>query len=234
MTTTDPSAGGAAATKVADSGAALLAPPVGERRTKGWLEAYALPMAWVVIIIVFSFVKPETFAQWSNVSSILSSNAVLVVVTLALIIPLTTGDFDLSVASVAGLSAVTLAHLNVNLHWNIGIAIVMALLVGLLVGLINGALIVVLGIESLIVTLGMSTIVTGITSLTDNKKIGKTLGKSLGLFYVLTILSLLIGLAAVPAGLMFSTAFYVSLLFTYRACFGEEPPPRERAAIDAA
>lgn len=162
MTTTDPSAKGAAATKASDSGAALLAPAVGERRTKGWLEAYALPMAWVVIIIVFSFVKPETFAQWSNVSSILSSNAVLVVVTLALIIPLTTGDFDLSVASVAGLSAVTLAHLNVNLHWNIGIAIVMALLVGLLVGLINGALIVLLGIESLIVTLGMSTIVTGI------------------------------------------------------------------------
>ena len=30
-----------------------------------------------------------------------------------------------------------------------------------------------------------------------NKKIGKTLGKSLGLFYVLTILSLLIGLATV-------------------------------------
>jgi hypothetical protein len=34
----------------------------------------------------------------------------------------------------------------------------------------------------------------------------------------------LIGLAAVPAGLMFSTAFYVSLLFTYRGCFEEEAP----------
>ena len=32
----------------------------------------------------------------------------------------------------------------------------------------------------------------------------------------------LVALAAVPAGLMFSTAFYVSLLFTYRGCFGEE------------
>jgi aerobic C4-dicarboxylate transport protein len=41
------------------------------------------------------------------------------------------------------------------------------------------------------------TIVTGITSLTDSRKIGRTLGKSLGLFYVLTILSLLIGLASV-------------------------------------
>jgi hypothetical protein len=30
----------------------------------------------------------------------------------------------------------------------------------------------------------------------------------------------LVTLAAVPAGLMFSTAFYVSLLFTYEGCFG--------------
>ena len=32
----------------------------------------------------------------------------------------------------------------------------------------------------------------------------------------------LVTLAAVPAGLMFSTAFYVSLLFTYQGCFGGE------------
>jgi hypothetical protein len=38
----------------------------------------------------------------------------------------------------------------------------------------------------------------------------------------------LIGLAAVPAGLMFSTAFYVSLLFTYRGCFGDETPLQPR------
>ena len=31
----------------------------------------------------------------------------------------------------------------------------------------------------------------------------------------------LVALAAVPAGLMFSTAFYVSLLFTYQGCFGD-------------
>lgn len=42
----------------------------------------------------------------------------------------------------------------------------------------------------------------------------------------------MVTLAAVPAGLMFSTAFYVSLIFTYRGCFGEaleaasETPPQ--------
>ena len=41
------------------------------------------------------------------------------------------------------------------------------------------------------------TIVSGITSLTDTKKIGPTLIRSLGLFYVLTALALVIGLGAV-------------------------------------
>ena len=136
--------------------------PGSQRRLSAALEAYALPIAWVAIIIIFSFIKPDTFAQWSNVSSILSSNAVLVIITLALIIPLTTGDFDLSVASVAGLSAVIVAHLNVNLGWPLLASIAMALLAALIIGLINGGLIVLLGIESLIVTLGMSTIITGV------------------------------------------------------------------------
>src|SRR3712207_7851206 len=46
-------------------------------------------------------------------------------------------------------------------------------------------------------TLFRSTIVTGITSVTDSRKIGRTLGKSLGLFYVLTFLALTIGLVTV-------------------------------------
>jgi aerobic C4-dicarboxylate transport protein len=52
-------------------------------------------------------------------------------------------------------------------------------------------------VKMMIAPIVFCTIVTGITSLTDSRKIGRTLGKSLGLFYVLTILSLLIGLASV-------------------------------------
>ncbi len=136
--------------------------PGSRRRLAEVLEAYALLLAWLAIIIIFSFVKPETFAQWSNASSILSSNAILVVITLALIIPLTTGDFDLSVASVAGLSAVIVAQLNVNLDWPLSLAILAAFAAAFLIGVINGGLIVLLGIESLIVTLGMSTIIVGV------------------------------------------------------------------------
>ena len=132
------------------------------RRMSGQLEAMALPIAWLVVIILFGILRPDTFLTTANASSILASQAVLVVVTLGLIIPLTAGDYDLSVASVVGLSAMLLAILNVNHGWPVGWAVVAALVAGLVVGLVNGALVVLLNIDSLIVTLGMSTFVTGV------------------------------------------------------------------------
>jgi ribose transport system permease protein len=122
----------------------------------------ALPIAWVIVVVIFGVLRPSTFLTQSNLSSILASQAVLVVVTLGLIIPLTAGDYDLSVASVVGLSANLLAILNVNHHWPVGLAVLAALASGLVVGLVNGALVVLLEIDSLIVTLGMSTFVTGV------------------------------------------------------------------------
>ena len=52
-------------------------------------------------------------------------------------------------------------------------------------------------VKMMIAPIVFCTIVSGITSLNDSKQIGKTLLKSMGLFYALTILALLTGLAAV-------------------------------------
>ena len=113
-------------------------------------------------MIVFAILRPDTFFTTANFSTIFGSQAVLVVLTLALLPPLTAGDYDLSVAATMGLAGMTLAILNVNHGWSIGAAIAAALAVGLLVGLINGGLIVLLGIDSLIVTLGTSTFIAGV------------------------------------------------------------------------
>ena len=88
------------------------------------------------------------------------------------------------------------------LYVQVLIGVVLGILVGYLFPTF-GADLKVLGdlfvkvVKMMIAPIVFCTIVTGITSLRDSKKIGKTLGKSLGLFYVLTVLSLLIGLAAV-------------------------------------
>ena len=52
-------------------------------------------------------------------------------------------------------------------------------------------------VKMMIAPVVFCTIVTGITSLSDTKEIGKTLLKSMGLFYVLTIIALLTGLVTV-------------------------------------
>ncbi len=134
----------------------------------GRLEALALPIVWLAMIVVFSLVETNTFFTSANASSILASQAVLVVVALGLIVPLIAGDFDLSVGSVVGTSALTIAILNVQYHWPIALAILVALAAGIVTGLINGALTVLLGIDSLIVTLGMSTLLAGVTLWVSN------------------------------------------------------------------
>jgi ribose transport system permease protein len=125
-------------------------------------ERYALLVAWAITCVIFGILRPDTFLTTSNFTTIFGSQAILVVMTLALLVPLTAGDYDLSVAATMGLSAMTLAILNVNHHWSIWTAILAALVVGLVVGLINGALVVLLDIDSLIATLGTSTFIAGV------------------------------------------------------------------------
>lgn len=132
------------------------------RGPTGRLEAMALPLAWLTVIVLFSILETDTFFTWANAASILASQAVLVVVTLGLIVPLVAGDLDLSIGSVVGMSALIIAILNVQYGWNIWAAIVVALVAGMVVGLANGLLAVLLGIDSLIVTLGMSTLLAGV------------------------------------------------------------------------
>ncbi len=125
-------------------------------------ERYALLFVWAVIVVIFGILRPDTFLTTSNFTTIFGSQAILVVLALALLPPLTAGDYDLSVAATMTLSAMTLAILNVNHSWPIWSSIVVALGVGVAVGLVNGALVVVLQIDSLIATLGSSTFIAGV------------------------------------------------------------------------
>ena len=131
------------------------APKKSSRTWTGELERYALLIAWVLLILFFSQVAPQSFLTWSTFSSIIfGSQAVLLILTLALIIPLTAGDFDLSVAAVLTFSAMLLAILNAKLGWPLWGAFLVCLGMGLAIGLVNAFFILLFRIHSLIVTLG--------------------------------------------------------------------------------
>jgi len=125
-------------------------------------ERYGLLVIWALVVVVFSIVLPHTYATAGNFSTIFGSQAPLMIVTLGLLIPLTAGDFDLSIASVLSLSAMTVAITNVNDHWNIAFSVLAGLGTGLVVGAINGILVTSLDLDPFIVTLGTGTFAEGL------------------------------------------------------------------------
>jgi ribose transport system permease protein len=169
------------------------------------VQRVALPVAWLLLIVGFGIANPGVFLTAATFQTMLGSQAVLLVLTLALIVPLTAGDYDLSVAGVLTLSAMMVAILNVQHGWPIWAAIVAALVMGLVVGLVNGLIMVFFGIESLIVTLGMGTLLTGITlwasdsatisgisqTLVDYVIVKRFAGISLAFFYAIALCALL-------------------------------------------
>jgi ribose transport system permease protein len=128
---------------------------------QGWMRRYGIIVAWIGIIGVFSGLRPTTFATISNAQTIAGSETILLILALALIPPFAAGEFDISVAGVLSISIVLVGYLNVALRWPIGIAVLIAILAGLVVGLVNAFFIVYLGVESIVVTLGMGTLLTG-------------------------------------------------------------------------
>ncbi|WP_248959341.1 ABC transporter permease [Sphaerisporangium perillae] len=133
------------------------------RNRANFIQRWALLGVWVVLIIVFSVIEPNTFLSMQNFQSLLGSQAILLLLTLGLMVPLTTGDFDLSIGSVLSLSAMVVAVLNAQHHWPVGLAVLVGIAIGLVVGLVNATLTVALRIDSLIATLGMGTVAAGIT-----------------------------------------------------------------------
>lgn len=125
-------------------------------------QRVALVFVWVLIIVVFGALRSSTFLTGSNFASIFGTNAPQLVLSLALIIPLTSGDYDLSVAGVLSLSAMMLGVLNAQHHIGVLIVILLCLLMGAAVGFVNGAFVLGFAIDPFIVTLGTGTLLEGI------------------------------------------------------------------------
>jgi ribose transport system permease protein len=125
-------------------------------------ERALLPFAWVLLIAGFGAADPSKFLSVANFSNIFGSQAVLFVLTMALLVPLTNGDIDLSVGALSGLVSMVVATLNVERGFPIAWCAVIGLAVGLVAGAINGLIIVKVNADPFIVTLGTGTVFTGL------------------------------------------------------------------------
>ncbi|GAA2865842.1 ABC transporter permease [Pseudonocardia halophobica] len=139
-----------------------------KRKAPAEPERFALLGVWAVLIVAFSLVVPQTFPTAANVSNMLSSQVVLLILAIGLLYPLRAGDYDLSVAATLNLATVVVAVLNVQQGWGIGWSVLVAIAASLLVGVINGLIVTAFDINPFIVTLGMGTVVQGLVYLLSN------------------------------------------------------------------
>lgn len=146
-------------------------PPAARRGGPRWRDLgqrWALLIAWVVVIVVFGALRPDIYLSAANFQTIFGSQAVLLLLALGLLLPLVTGNLDLSVAANLAFSSVLLAVLQVEAGLSLGVAVLVVLAVGIVIGMVNGFLIVGLGIDSLIATLGIATVLQGLALAISN------------------------------------------------------------------
>jgi ribose transport system permease protein len=110
--------------------------------------------ALIIIVAFFYFLQPA-FLSERNIRAILTVVSFVGIIAIGQTILLVNGEFDLSVGSVAGLSAVVSAQLMTAAALPVPIAILGGMVVGGGVGLVNGLVVVRLKIPAFIQTLGM-------------------------------------------------------------------------------
>ena len=133
---------------------------------------FGLLASWLILIVIYSIMLPHVFLTASNFQTIFSSQAVLLVLTLGLLPALAAGEYDLSAAGVLGVSLVLVGWLNVVHGWPIVPTVLVAIAAGLVVGLLNALFIVLVGIDSIVVTLGMGTLLAGVAIGINNLSVG--------------------------------------------------------------
>ena len=122
------------------------------------------------MIVVFGLIEPDKFLRGTTFASIFSTQAVIVVLTLGLLVPLTADEYDLSIAGNLGFCSMLIAALNVNSGMPIFWACLIGVLAGLVVGFVNGFLVVGLEVSSFIATLGTGTVLGGLALAVSNQQ----------------------------------------------------------------
>lgn len=135
--------------------------PAGLRRLVTIREAGVL-LALLAVGLLFSLLTPH-FLTPSNLLLVSRQMAILAIITVGMTFVLASGEVDLSVGWIFNLvmtvMAVTIVHYGAN-PW---LAVLAGLLAGVLLGATNGLLTILLGLPTIIVTLGTMTLFRGIS-----------------------------------------------------------------------
>lgn len=147
--------GGAAA-----RGAQTVIQRIVQRREVGVLFAF------IVLFSLIAVTRPDVFFNYDSMSGITSrlfrQISVFLIIGIGMTYLIIGGEFDLSVGSMFAVGGISFAMFLNDFNLTVVAALVGVLLIGVVVGLANGVAVTKVGVPSLIMTIGMLSVLRGI------------------------------------------------------------------------
>ena len=129
---------------------------------------FGLLVALVVLIGLFSFLRPNAFPTAANAGSILTGSAALAMIAIGIMLPLIVQQYDLSAGFMATMASLLVVGLQSFDHAPVWLSILVALAASGFVGLLSGILVAYARLNSLVVTLAVGSLLFGAAQLYSN------------------------------------------------------------------
>jgi ribose transport system permease protein len=143
------------------------------------MVSYLIVALLLILLLVAGGFLSDRFLTFRNITNLLQQMIVLGMVSLGQTFVVLMGGIDLAIGSLVGALTVFLAHF---LEWRpdlLWLALPMALVAAAVIGAANGVLTIILRVNPLIVTLGMSSVIFGAT-LMYSKEPGGSVPRAFG------------------------------------------------------
>ncbi|MBS1862100.1 MAG: ABC transporter permease [Actinobacteria bacterium] len=145
-------------------------------RVLEYTAEYGIVIFLVLMCVGFAIWQSGTFPTSRNIKSLLGNQAIPAILALAVVLPLAAGEFDLSIAANLGFCSIASAEFASH-GMTPALVIILTLMIGAAIGLINAVIVVGIGVNAFIATLGMSTVLAGGNLLLTN---GNTVFEGIG------------------------------------------------------
>lgn len=142
------------------------------------LQTYGTIIAGLLVIMIFSILRPDAFFTFRNLINISRQISLQVIIAIGATLIMCVGEFDLSIGALASLGGVIGALLAVA-GFPVWLCFLVPVIACLILGWVNGWIVTKFNVLSFITTLGMSTILAGFTYwLTDGSTVFQNIPKS--------------------------------------------------------
>jgi len=118
------------------------------------LRALALLFALIGICIFFNVITDGIFLSAKNITNLTRQSSIVGLLAIGMVMVIVSGNIDLSVGSLTGLTGGLSAIIAVSFGWSLPMVILATILIGVTAGMVQGFIVAYLRVPAFIVTLG--------------------------------------------------------------------------------